>query len=182
MVAREGVANATTRRIAEEAGVPQGLIHYWFSGKDELVEEVLTTYLSGFEADIEAAAGENAEAGAGDFILERLRAAFDVVRADDRGRQIAMYELTTWALRTPDKSEIAKRQYAAYRETARRLAEPWLAQTSEGREESVSAEILGQFISALFDGLVLSWLADPETTDPEAVLTLVSKLLAPKPR
>ena len=58
MVAREGVANATTRRIAEEAGVPQGLIHYWFSGKDELVEEVLTTYLSGFEADIEAAAGE----------------------------------------------------------------------------------------------------------------------------
>ena len=37
VVAREGVAAATTRRIAQEAGVPHGLVHYWFSGKDELL-------------------------------------------------------------------------------------------------------------------------------------------------
>jgi AcrR family transcriptional regulator len=166
VIAREGVANATTRRIAEEAGAPQGLVHYWFSGKEELIEEVLAAYLREFEADVEQATDENP-------VLDRLRTAFDVVRADDRGRQIAMYELTTWALRTPDKAEIAARQYAAYRETARRLAEPLLATVGEG----IPADVLAQFLSSLFDGLVLSWLADPDHTDPDAVLALLGRLL-----
>jgi len=36
---------------------------------------------------------------------------------------------------------------------------------------------LAQFVSALFDGLTLAWLADPEGTDAEAVLRLVSDLV-----
>src|SRR5215469_4946535 len=50
VVARDGVAAATTRRIAEEAGLPQGLVHYWFASKDELLEEVIMTLLREFEA------------------------------------------------------------------------------------------------------------------------------------
>ncbi len=181
VVAREGVAAATTRRIADEAGVPQGLVHYWFADKNELLEEVVETYLRGFEAAALASAvdAEAADSGAeADYVLERLRAAFDVVRNDDPGRQIAMYELTTWALRTPESRDIARRQYAAYRATAARLSEHWLER--HGDTLPASAHVLAQLLSALFDGVVLAWLADPETADPDAVFTLVSQLLAHK--
>jgi len=180
VVAREGVAAATTRRIADEAGVPQGLVHYWFADKNELLAEVVETYLRGFEAAALAstAEAEAADSGAAqaDYILERLRAAFDVVRNDDPGRQIAMYELTTWALRTPGSREIARRQYVAYRATAAHLSEHWLER--HGDTLPASAGVLAQLLSALFDGVVLAWLADPETTDADAVFTLLSQLLA----
>jgi hypothetical protein len=40
------------------------------------------------------------------------------LQTDDRGREIAMYEMTTFALRRPGLAHVAQRQYAAYRELA----------------------------------------------------------------
>ena len=37
--------------------------------------------------------------------------------------------------------------------------------------------MLAQLLAALYDGLVLAWLADPEGTDPAAVLALLSRML-----
>lgn len=174
MVAREGVTAATTRRIAEEAGLPLGLVHYWFASKDELLEEVVMTFLSQFESAASQAGDQGGEMG-DRYVTERLNAAFDTVRHEDPGRQIAMYELTTWALRTPEARDIARRQYAAYRQTAARLSTAWMER--HGEQVPVSADVLAQFISALFDGVVLAWLADPEGTDPAAVFALVGNLL-----
>lgn len=176
MVAREGVAAATTRRIAEEAGLPLGLVHYWFASKDELLEEVVLAFLREFEAAAVPAGDEAADGAGADYVTERLRAVFDAVRRDDTGRQIAMYELTTWALRTPEMRDIARRQYAAYRETAARLAGPWLERP--GADLGVPADVLVRFLSALFDGLVLAWLADPEAAGPEEIFAFVGQLLA----
>src|SRR3712207_4177549 len=41
LLAKEGYEGATMKRIAREAGVAQGLIHYYFSSKDELLLELL---------------------------------------------------------------------------------------------------------------------------------------------
>ena len=38
VVNRDGLAAATTRRISEQAGLPLGTFHYWFSNKEELFE------------------------------------------------------------------------------------------------------------------------------------------------
>lgn len=174
VVSQEGVAAATTRRIAEEAGLPQGLVHYWFASKDELLQEVIMSLLSQFEA---AAAPVCPDVGdpAG-YVLEAFRAAFGVVQADDPGRQVATYELTTWALRTPHLREIARQQYAAYRDTAAAIAAPWLEQ--HGQNFPASADALAQFVAVLFDGAVLAWLADPEGTKPDEIFALASELLA----
>lgn len=188
VVARDGVAAASTRRIAEEAGVPQGLVHYWFTSKEELVEEVVLAYLNEFEATVSRRTGgptgtpdspdtsDTPAAGQpDDEVYRRLMAAFEVVRTDDRGHQIAMYELTTWALRTPGMADLARRQYAAYRKTATRLASFWLDQ--HGDRLPTSTDVAAQFLTALFDGLSLAWLADPDGTDPEQVLRLLTRLV-----
>jgi AcrR family transcriptional regulator len=65
VVSRDGVAAATTRRIADEAGLPQGLVHYWFASKDELLQEVIMTLLSQFEAAAVAPAGAHVRDPAG---------------------------------------------------------------------------------------------------------------------
>ena len=74
VVAREGVAAATTRRIAAEAGVPHGLVHYWFTGKDELLEEVV----QGMLRQLEAVAVRAASPRPGIGCRRRLRAAVPV--------------------------------------------------------------------------------------------------------
>ena len=172
VIAQHGIAAATTRRIAEEAGVPPGLVHYWFSGKDELLEAVIADTL----ASIETAVGRSRVNPATDDdpvapLFEQLRAAFRTVESDDRGRQLAMYEMTTWALRKPDLASVARSQYEAYR----RL-------TAEGLEsvgiDAAAEPALVELVAAVFDGLTLSWLADPEGSDPEAALRLLAELVA----
>lgn len=174
VIARDGVASATTRRIATEAGLPLGTLHYWFASKDDLLAAVIETVL----LDIESAAVATqvlAEQRERPDLLAAFHAAWQVVTADEPGRQLSLYELTTAALRTPDMAELAARQYAAYRETATAAIHLWFEKA--GPELSGGLEALGQLTAAVFDGTTLAWLADPEGTDPEAIFTLLSQLL-----
>ena len=173
MIARDGIAAATTRRIAEEAGVPSGLVHYWFSGKDELLEAVIADTLGTIETAVSDSSARSDEAQGA--LLDRLRAALQVVQEDDRGRQIAMYEMTTWALRKPELAHVAQHQYQAYRRMAADAVTAWVA--SSNADLPTGSQVVGQFIAALVDGLTLSWLADPDGTDIDGVLTLVSALI-----
>ena len=43
VLSREGYENASIKEIAEEAGVAQGLVHYYFKSKQLLVLAVLPT-------------------------------------------------------------------------------------------------------------------------------------------
>src|SRR6478752_7270195 len=176
VVAREGVAAATTRRIAHEAGVPHGLVHYWFSGKDELLEEVVQGMLLQLQAVSSAPAAQQHGRTAAEDVIERFRSAFAVVEGDDRGRQIALFELTTWSLRSAEHREVARTQYAAYRATAASVTQPWLAEHHV--ELPGSPDVFAQFVAALFDGVNLAWLADPDGTQPDEIFTFASKLLA----
>lgn len=186
VVARDGVAAATTRRIAEEAGLPHGLVHYWFASKDELLEEVIMTLLRQFEEVTAALAGEgqagdspvtSSDTSPASYVRDAFRAAFGVVEADDPGNQLSTYELTTWALRAPQGRELARQQYAAYRETAAAICKPWLAAHGASLPEG-TADVLARFVAVLFDGAVLAWLADPEGTRPQEIFDFTAGLLA----
>lgn len=171
VIATEGVASATTRKIAAEAGVPTGLVHYWFSGKDELLEEVVASLLR--EVEHSARDGEVLEAEQG--VAQRFTNAFErVVKADERGRQIAIYELTTWSLRSADREHLAQAQYKAYRATATKLTQSVFDSLPPG---AVDHDILAQLVSALFDGVNIAWLADPAGTDPDGIFELMGRLL-----
>ena len=85
------------------------------------------------------------------------------------------YELLTWALRTPGHEELASRQVAAFRDAARATSAGWHAE--HGRAAGIDRDALAQLLAALYDGLVLAWLADPDGTDPDAVFGLLSRML-----
>jgi AcrR family transcriptional regulator len=183
VVAREGVAAATTRRITEEAGLPHGAFHYWFAGKEELFEteqlfeELVAEPLRDI-TDSAAARATEATSGAEASLGDLLRAAFDVVERDEQARpglHLAGYELTALALRTPALRDLARRQHQAYRDTAAAITAPWMA----GRrvDPPGGPDALNHLIAVLFDGLVLAWLADPDGNDPGEMFTLIDALL-----
>jgi AcrR family transcriptional regulator len=174
VIAEHGITAATTRRIAEEAGVPTGLVHYWFSGKDELLEAVIADTLGSIEDAVRASRAAAVDADPLASLHDQLLAAFRTVETDDRGRQLAMYEMTTWALRRPGLAPVAQRQYESYR----RIAAEGLV---SGGIDPAADPALAALVTAVFDGLTLSWLADPDGTDVEGVLRLLATLVSGSP-
>jgi AcrR family transcriptional regulator len=183
VIAREGVAAATTRRITEEAGLPHGAFHYWFAGKEELFEqeqlfeELVADSLRDI-TDSAAARAAEATSGAEASLGGLLRAAFDVVERDEQARpglRLAGYELTALALRTPALRDLARRQYQAYRDTAAAITAPWMA----GRRVDLPGgpDALNHLLAVLLNGLALAWLADPDGTDPGELFTLIDALV-----
>lgn len=172
MIADEGIAAATTRRIADEAGVPVGLVHYWFAGKDDLLAAVVAQALVSIRGAADASVGTGSSSTS---LFERLRAAFRAVEQDDVGRQIGLYEMTTWALRRPSTRDLARDQYSQYRQVAAQATKAWLRDAALRFDGD--PDVLAQFTAVLFDGLVLAWLADPDGTDVDGVLRLVSRMV-----
>lgn len=170
VITREGVAATTTRKIAVEAGVPLGAVHYWFADKDALLEAVVVEVVR--QIDLAVGAGRS-DGSPQDALRAGLRAAWAQVSGDDPGAQLGMYELTAMALRTPALRDLARRQYRRYREITREAVTPITADLSVEQ-----ADTLVQLVAVTFDGLTLSWLADPEGTEPERVLDLLAEAVS----
>ena len=178
VVTRDGLAAATTRRISEQAGLPLGTFHYWFSNKEELFECLFEEILK----EIEESTGlvDGAWQGEMPSVLQLLQSAFSVVsERGDEGikRQIVPYELTMLALRTPAFRDFARRQYELYRQVATNMAGPLLDDIDPRLPGGPDAVV--QLVTALFDGLTLAWMADPDGTTPDAVFKLLEALFLP---
>jgi AcrR family transcriptional regulator len=172
VIGRHGVAAATTRRIADEAGVPLGTVHYWFSDKEHLLGEVVRVVVDQLERASAVAITPDTAAGPVE-LREALGAAFASIADDDAGVQLGYYELTALALRTPRLRELARHQYRSYRELAARALVPALDGVDPDR-----AAAIAELVMVTFDGLTLSYLADPEGTHPERVLDLLAELVS----
>ncbi|HEY6796786.1 MAG TPA: TetR family transcriptional regulator, partial [Kineosporiaceae bacterium] len=109
VIAREGVGAATTRKIAEEAGVPLGTVHYWFTDKNDLFSDVIRAVLDRLEQAV--AATGMARDGCADDVRQGLHAAWNEIVTDDPGAQLGLYELTALAVRTPGMRRLARQQY-----------------------------------------------------------------------
>jgi AcrR family transcriptional regulator len=170
VMARDGVAALTTRRIAEEAQLPQGIFHYWFASKADLLEAVL-------HATMVDAATATAPPGADPSDPARnWKAAFASIRDDDAGRQLGAYELTAMALRNPELRPMAQQLYQSYHEMARADVAPLVDELNASGAE-LDVDVTASLIAALFDGLTFAWLANPDGPPPEDVLDLAFHLL-----
>ncbi len=156
-VARCGVAGSTFDRVAREAGVSRGLLHYYFGTKERLLAEVVRRDCDLRMAllDQQLAAASSAE----DFV-ELLRVTLEELVRDTPEVITVVYELFLLSRRN---EEIA----AEFAEVIRRTREAVAAILARKAQEGVlvlreEPDAIAEVLFGLADGLALRMLGEPE--------------------
>lgn len=153
VVARDGLEAASVKTIAAEAGVAPGLLHYHFPTKEAVLVAALRRGLAAYVAREEArrARLSRAEQLDGFFAAARESAAaerdFFKVRLALAARALTSAELAT---------VMAEVNAQAVAQTALVFAAARGATAADARDLQLAATL-----KAAFDGIMLSWIADP---------------------
>jgi AcrR family transcriptional regulator len=148
ILASDGLAAATTRRITEEAGLALGAFHYAFRSKDELLRAVIERLNSEISQALDGVSDE-AKSNLPDAVEAVIRGLWHYVEAKPE-LQLAQYELTIHALRDPTMRELASWQYDRYADV--------VVRTLDGVSDAPSGHELvelARFLVATLDGLIL---------------------------
>ena len=113
-----GHAGITTRRVAEEAGVNHGLVHYDFGSMENLLVRVLERFTERLTARQRAMYAADAP------FIEKWRQAMRYLMAEDLAYEKIWLELQALAWNTPD-----------LRERVARVNDEWRAVLTEAFEE-----------------------------------------------
>jgi AcrR family transcriptional regulator len=169
VICAEGVARATTRRIAEEAGVSGAVVHYAFATKDELFQSVYESLTATAFAEIGGFITPDIGLESG---VRQVLSGFASWIKSDRNAALALLELTAWSLRNPGSRHLAARVYRRHIDlTADLLAE---AAPDEAPQRCLT---LARLITMALDGVYVQWRAlDDDSFDdllPVAELMLI---------
>jgi AcrR family transcriptional regulator len=175
LVAREGLANASTRAIVAEAGMSLASFHYAFESRDAFVDELIAAVVA---REQQAVLPEPFGDGDGTLrgVLESgLLRYLDHLAADPEHEQ-AMLELTQYALRSPERHPLAVAQYRRYAE----LAEQALAAAAQraGASWRVPVREAAGVLVAFTDGLTLTWLVHRDHAAARAVARAAADALS----
>ncbi|MFF3286630.1 TetR/AcrR family transcriptional regulator [Streptomyces sp. NPDC003023] len=162
LIAEEGVAGTSHRKVAARAGVPLGSMTYHFRGMDELLREAFTrfsrTVVAHFEECLGAAGSlEEARAAVADLIHPRS--------GSDQRSLVLTHELYTLAARQP-----------AYRE----LTREWMRGSRRILERHFDAATARQ-LDALIEGMSIHRALDTEPHDRALTVDAIARLTATRP-
>lgn len=176
---REGIDHLTTRRVAAEAGVAVGVLHYTFGTRDALLREVITRLVSDTSRSMGAVIG-----GGGDLetLLNRSVEAFCTAIETDSNWHLLTYEISTWVARNPEFAELGTWMYGCCYRAVEDLLER-LAEAAQVRW-SVPVPALARMVLAQMEGVTLTWLIDRDGTRARmnyaTFMGLVSQLAVPE--
>ncbi len=174
----EGFGSVTIRRVADEAGVSLGVVHYCFESKEELMAAAISNIVAMLgEAMAEAyAPDEGAEQvpqgreGLREYLRRGVENMWGLIEATPNV-QLLTYEITTYALRRGAGQEGSDRDAAAHALAARQyivtdsVAVEFLeeAARASGVQWARPVEYVARVSLTFIDGLVLRWLVDRES-------------------
>lgn len=179
----EGIAATTVRRVAEQAGVALGVVHYCFADKDELfaslatriVDELSAAGAAGVSAGSDGRDDDRDEPDLGTALEAAIAGLWQTIEASP-GEQLLTYEITTHALRNRELRAVATQQYEVSQAAAEQLLE-LAASASGARWRRPVAELAGEAL-AFVDGVTLRWLVDGDATAAQARLETFAGCLA----
>jgi len=151
VISAEGVARATTRRIAEEAGVSGAIVHYAFATKDDLFQAVYESLTVSAFGEI----GTHIQTGVGlEDGIERVFSGFVAWISHDENAVLALLELTAWSLRNSSSRHLASRVYRRHIDLTAGLLAEAAPECSRATLDTVA-----RLINMALDGIYLQWRA-----------------------
>ncbi|MBE7370250.1 TetR/AcrR family transcriptional regulator [Dermacoccus barathri] len=171
---RDGLDNTTVRRIATEAGVSLGTVHYCFDNKRALLEAVVETLL---QREVDVAEFDLPDGATPvDAIKQAFRYYWTLSGAQTE-RQRLVYELVAYLVRQEAPGpELAQRIFANKYEVVRGFLE--LFQKKGEAELGLPVDVIARMTVAMTDGVALAWLADGDDEKALEVLDSFAEILA----
>ncbi len=173
VLSRGGLRAATTRAICAEAGVSQGVFHYCFASRDDLLREVAVGLLPAEMAAADAVIDRTGTLR--DAIARALHAYWELVESDTGAHQV-LYEITMSALRDDRARDIALLQYERYLTAATAILER--IATVRHITWTRPLPVLARQVVTIVDGLTLHYAVDRDSTAARETLTAFAADLA----
>jgi DNA-binding transcriptional regulator YbjK len=158
LIAAEGVAGTSHRKVAALADVPLGSMTYHFAGMDELLQEAFTRFAMRISDRFER---RMAKASSSDEVKE---AVVEMILEDTYGDQnslVLTLELYTLAARQP---------------AFKHLTHDWMMRSRRAFERHIEPSVARQ-LDALVEGLSIHRAFEPQDYDRALVSDAVAKLL-----
>lgn len=154
--ARSGFAEARMEDIAQEAGLSKAAVYLYFPSKDELTGALLQQYFANAFADLTALRDSSGplRARLGVWVERRIAE----LEADPAYLGIG-YEFFAVAARQEAVREVLRDYYRRYRTELATLIDRAAA---NGEAMLIQAPELATALVALFEGLTLLWVVEPE--------------------
>ena len=157
---RIGFHAANVSDVAIEAGVSQGTIYHYFKSKDDLFMAVFEAWeTESFYQEVHAAAVGSASAAEQ---LRQLAYGIGVRMAEARELLPANVEFWSHIYRNAAIKESFRQIFSGLRTTLAKLIQDGIAQ---GEFVSIDPNAAASLFIAIYDGLILQWLADPKSMD-----------------
>jgi AcrR family transcriptional regulator len=174
LIAEEGIDDVRIARVAQRAGASTGLVHHYFSTREELLEQAL---IHSFEraGDERFGEGEEGPATGAAGLAAAIRESLPAPGEQER-EWVLWVELWLRAVREPDLRPVANRLYERYRE--------WLASVIRAGVESgefradADPDAAADVAMALLDGAGVRAMLDDPGMDVKAARRLVAAVLA----
>jgi AcrR family transcriptional regulator len=174
LIAEEGIDDVRIARVAQRAGASTGLVHHYFSTREELLEQAL---IHSFERAGDERFGEEGTAppGGAAGLADAIRECLPAPGEQER-EWVLWVELWLRAIREPDLRPVANRLYERYRE--------WLASLIRAGVESgefragADPDAAADVAMALLDGAGVRAMLDDPGMSVEEARKLVAGALA----
>lgn len=176
VIARDGYAKASLRKVAKEAGYTTGAITYYFANKEDLARALVEKAFDRYDAQLEAIR----KSGDVKVLLEGW---MKIITGGEKTGGLVMTEHLAHARHEPAFAEIIAQRYARFRATMVVILEN--AQVHGTVRNDIAAEQLAEQLGAIGDGWMMMCPIEPQRFTPERARALIDgavALIAPLPR
>lgn len=166
-LADNGHETVTVKDIAERANVHYGVIHYYFTSKDEIVTEMADAIITRYEGLLLERIGPLSSAS------EKLRVALDFLVEQfifNRRLNRVFYNLVQMAFERETVRRALRKQLRAYRDHIAEVVRDGIEDGEFARRDS---EETASLMVALVEGMALQWVIEPKALKRSEVRKLI---------
>jgi len=162
VLAEEGYANTSLRKVATRAGYTTGAVTYYFANKDELITALAESRFDSFDAMLEGSHDDT-----------DVKALFGrwLARTDDPEFWPVMIQLLAHARYEPAFAAVIERRYARFRELYTSILAAGQAHGTV--RDDIPADLLADQLSAIGDGWMMMFPIEPDRFTPSRLRALV---------
>ncbi|EJM70001.1 transcriptional regulator [Pseudomonas sp. GM49] len=167
-IGKNGLANTTIRGIVREGGFSSGTLAHYFSNKDDLIDFAFQAVAEDTYARIEKRAALCTCA------VDKVRVVIEELVPSPEGEIDSIISLSFWSA-VPYDAKLKSKFHEVYEATRRQIRE-YISEGVANKEIKLQGELEDEvdFIVAISDGLLVSFLLDPARFPDEKHARLIT--------